>query len=279
MRKRIVRIVRIGSIIFSIVIIAACGLWLRSRNTSKDMARAISRAARLVEKEYSELKKDNRALLEARKDFRNEAVGYCERLRERWDFSKFQNGPTVEQAIRDGLESLQTGQIEDNIPRLVFACLRPEVPVIRIIWLESDFDTLAICFAGEDSHTIIEERIFANHNLEKRYFFHYYRMFDASIIYLDELPAGEAGEATLYVLVEYVGDEAPFFGPAFFLPLESEMAKLRVPEGGLTVWLRDKAGHESNRLPVLTVTADMLPEGSQFEKGEFRTRLQEKLSQ
>jgi len=268
MRKRIVRI---GCIIFSIVIIAACGLWLRSRNTSKDMARAISRAVRLFEKQYSELKKDNRALLEARKDLRNRAVRNCERLRERWDFSKFQSGPTVEQAIRDGLESLQNDQIEDNIPRLIFAYLRPEVPVIRIIWLESDFDTLAICFAGEDSHTIIEERIFANHNLEKRYFFHYYRIFDARIEYLDELPASEAGEATLYVLVEYVGDEAPFFG--------SEMVKVRVPEGGLTVWLRDKAGHESNRLPVLTVTADMLPEDSQFKKGEFENILRNTLSQ
>jgi hypothetical protein len=210
------------------------------------------------EKLYSELKADPKKLAEFRHDMRAAAISGCTGTKQRRDFAGFGNRTLIEQAIDGAVTALETGQIEDGIPRLVLALLRtdPNTMWLNITWVESDFDTESVIVGDEAGGAIIEQNIFENHDLEKGYFFCYFRM-----CVIDTKPVSDIVDVTdrkIHVLLKYAGQNTPEFGPVFLFSAEGERAAVYVPEGEFSVWLRDKAGNESNHLPVVIVAEEMV---------------------
>jgi hypothetical protein len=235
--------------------VLCASIWI-GRKGERDFGQTISRIDKLLEKEYSEIKSNNNKLLRLRKELLDKAITRCLSLKDKLNSSGCDAGSEIYEAIEAAVESLLTNEIEDGIPRLVLCLFLPDSNFIRIVWVESDFNTLAVNFANDDQSIAVEERVFRNHNLEKRYFFDYYRVFDARTQSIND-PA-RLTKGGIKVIIEYDERGVPFFGPAFFLPGQEDIACVRIPKDSFAVWLRDKAGNESNRLPIVRTTAEIL---------------------
>jgi cell division protein FtsB len=251
-RVRVSRKPLIGSGLLVVLagLVVLCWFWYNSDQRRDERAWRRVRAA--LGREYAELKADSVKLGGYRKKCLDQAAWVCEHYRKRYDFSKSCDGESVARALDGALASLQSGEIEDGVPRVVLA-FRWDMrnPCLRVEWIESDFDTVSLCITNETESVTIQHDVFENHNLEKDYMFQYDRgcSFDTSPS--SELAATRAQDK--YVILKYVGKGVPrFWGPYLSAPLvDTETTHVYLPDGDLFVYLRDRAGNESNRLPLV----------------------------
>ena len=84
----------IGGLIIGCIVIG----WLYAR-WANDPVTIINKTLKKMEDYHNEVKNDPKRLSEARNEQREAAIQSCDRLKERWDFSKLKNGSRVENAI------------------------------------------------------------------------------------------------------------------------------------------------------------------------------------
>lgn len=267
-RKRL-----IGSGLFVVLagLVVLCWLWYNSPQRREQ--KAWRRFREGLDREYAEVKADPVKLAAHRKTFREEAAWVCKDFREYYDFSKAWNGESVGRALDSALASLQSGEIEDGVPRLVLGFRHDASdPFLVIEWIESDFDTVSLCITNETESVTVQHDVFENHNLERDYMFHYVRRCSFETSPSSELAATRAQDK--YVILKYVGKDVPrFWGPYLSAPLvDAETTRVYLPDGELFVYLRDRAGNESNRLPLVRAS-DMIrrKESSPEEEWEALT--------
>lgn len=218
----------------------------------------LKKMRRVWEEQYRELKEDPVKLEKERRDCQKYAIESCLRDKEKYDLAKTENGDMIERAIDRAIEALQNGDIQDGIPRLLFAWLIGEPNEndmwLDMRWVESDFDTSCIIVRDESNGITIEQNLLEHRNLEKNYMFAFYRCCAVDLSSVSELGIGT--RRNLYVLLKYMGKDMPEFPRMTFGSLSPgvQAAKVYVPNGKFSVSLRDRAGHESNQLPVVRLT-------------------------
>jgi len=256
---------KITTLILCVVFVSGAllvGFLYQRYSNGETMLGRLRKAAKMLEKEYWEVKKDPNKVAILRQEWHAEAIRACTSLKENYELSKADQGERIREAIDDTLEALRSGEIEDGIPRVVFATWSPDpcnkCNYMMVCWVESDFDTESILVRDEARHITIEANIFENHNLEKECFFQYYRGSSVKMEPISEL--GVNPEEPMYVLLKYVGEGVPLIPSAWWggLPPGAEIAMVYVPAGEFSVSVRDKAGNESNELPVVRMTDEIL---------------------
>ena len=188
---------------------------------------------------YLQLKGDPDKLSEYRSELRLRSIQDCNNLKA---MLPLRDQEAI--AIERGIEAIESGVIEDGLPRLISAYIDGDTNLLFVRWLESDFDTvsLVIWFDGE----VIEQRVFENHNLEKWFLFNYYRVYCAPVAPLASLLPDENLSAG--IIVKYVEPNSPRLGPVL---LPTDIDPIYVPDGKFEISIRDKAGNESERMQVL----------------------------
>lgn len=194
--------------------------------------------------EYTKIKEDKSKLDETRRRKCNEAIIKCRSLLDHETESNIAIKQLHHRALVDALTALENGQIGDGIPRLI--CARLTNPTgIKLIWIESDYDTTAIILSPENStYPTVRYYPFDGLNIELASMFSYFRYFEGETTVMNN-----QSEDPSVLGIQEIRSTPPRFSSVGY-PFRGDI-EFQIPTVPVQVWIEDAKGHISNQLQLL----------------------------